>query len=657
MTCDQETLLLISSYVDGETTLEESARAKEHLAACAQCRKMVDVWAEHRELLEWAYTLNIPEIAGFDENATTKAKVGTMPSLMKNIWNRVLKPAPIVWAGALGILLIFVIMAIFSSSSSISIGERIAAGNTVQSARIGHNIYLEIGPHSIVRRIDGKTLRLEDGWIKASVFYGSGLKILTRRLTVLDQGTVFRVGTGKNLDYVIVDEGTVLAHKGTDSSIVTAGKVLLASDKGRPQVVSPPVITDHDKWRKGEPLVQKLPFVPTSAQDLDWQEGLRKFNKKFPELHWGGDMSGGTSTQVNGIEIRSSVGSMLDIKSGIRDHFVDIVQAMAGDRVDSDGWEMQVGFIQTSTILADRNLPGDVYLIRLICKDGGIVWNLTGSSGAELELPFINSFPKDSRRIGSSGSCGEGGGELLKYSHKGWHDMEDFSLKIACWPGDIKPTLNLTLEGVPRTTTQPEIDDLMAQITRQTTKIPGYENSSYGNLLYLDRSRKHEIVICWNKNVDKDMSRLLDNLKQHNGGSVILGAIATNSLLEEPKLPAGVYLLKLIATDNARKPYIELISPNADAINIALRSTPTTRLERKNTDYNSNWGVDMPPGYSAINLCYGVTSAEQGSFSFHFGVEGDPNDPSMLVKKRNNGIDRSNSDKAWAEGYIRVKEP
>lgn len=653
MTCDNNTLLLISSYVDGETNPEETLIAESHLEQCAQCRRLVETWQRQREMLEWAYTCNMPEQVDSEWQKSFVSGVKKMPIVdrLTRPFRNAVRPVSLAWAMVL-MLVVIIGLGIrhFTLAPYLGIGDKIISSKSFQSARMDNGIQLKIGPNSKVVRVGEKSLRLEKGWIYASVRHGSGLKIFTRRLEVRDQGTKFRVGTGDKLDYVIVDEGMVAAYKGKNISVVTAGKALLAADKGRPQVVSLPMDSDSDN-QQGQPLIQESPFIPSSALDLDWREGLERLSKRFPNLRWSGDVGGGTNTQENGIEIRASVGSMANIKSGVRDHFVDIVQAMAGDRVDSDGWEMPVGFIQTSTILTNRKLPGDVYLIRLICKGGSIVWNLTGSNGTELELPFFNSFSRDSKRFSSSG---DGGSGLLNYSHTSWHDITNFSLKIACWPGDMKPTLNLTLEGVPRTTTQPEIADFMTQITNQTAKMQGYQNSYYGNLLYLDRNQKHGIVICWNKNADKDISQLLDNLKQGKGGSAMLGAVATDSSLEEPKLPAGVYLLKLIASDNTKKPYIEIIRPNVNGIKIALRSTPMTRLEKKSVEFNNISTHEISLAYGKMNLCYGVKSAEQGSFSFHFGIMGDHD---MFAHNKVRRTMWSNPDKVWAEGYIRVKEP
>ena len=236
MACDRDTVLLISCYADGEATHEEASRAKTHLEDCRECRRLVENWSKERTMLEWTYATELPREAEIDWRQELARRGESQSPSRRYGWTRMLapcRPLRLVWTGALAAAVIvgFLIHHFTAQPPMLEVGARIVTSSESESARMDGGIELRIGPNSKVTRIDDRSIRLKKGWVNASVRHGSGLRVLTRRIRVLDVGTVFRVGTGPKLDYVIVREGSVSVAAENASRRVEAGQMLVAQDK------------------------------------------------------------------------------------------------------------------------------------------------------------------------------------------------------------------------------------------------------------------------------------------------------------------------------------------------------------------------------------------------------------------------------------------
>jgi hypothetical protein len=232
MACDQEILTLVSCYADGEAAPDEETQARAHLDGCAECRKLVSDWGEARQLAEWAYTFELKECLPLERQeqqmtAAVAAKRQRSHSGIGGRWRSV-------WAWTLlGVILLAVAAYRFAAVPPM-LGSSLAAAGEAQNARMQGGIRLKLGPESKISRIGDRSIRLERGWVTASVRHGTGLRVLTPRLEVTDQGTLFQVRRGAKLDYVLVQQGSVVVTKGSFRRKVNAGQILLASDTGKP---------------------------------------------------------------------------------------------------------------------------------------------------------------------------------------------------------------------------------------------------------------------------------------------------------------------------------------------------------------------------------------------------------------------------------------
>ena len=650
-------MLLISSYADGEATPEEAAHAKAHLEHCGECRQSVEQWRGQRAMFEWAYTAELLEDTKTEWQDAPVGK-GKRMSIAERlsifpIWAR--RPPTWAWAGALAVAIVagFAIHYIATLPPFLKIGTQMAAGRASESARMEGDTELKLGPNSKISRIDDRTIRLENGWVNASVPHGSRLRVLTRRMEVLDQGTRFEVGTGPKLDYVIVEEGSVSVSKGKATRRVSAGQVLTAQDEGEPSVASLPDEQPEDENSGASLTRQDSAFAPCDAQSLDWQEGLERLASRFPDLRWSGGTVGGCM-ESNGIEYRHSISTMIGLKSGLREHFAEIAEALSGGTVDSGDWEIPVALIQVSDVITPE-LPGDVYYVQLVCRDGEIVWRFTGSMGSQDDYPLMAG--QVHWLTSGSGGGGEGVVGRLRYRTywkyaAGKPTVVDMTIWSADWPVRFWPMLGLRMSGTPIAQSQADRQALLAEVANRVSKTAGLNlKDRYPKLLYLDPERRHRILIAWNDDAGKELCRVSDLAKQGLGGSVTLAALATDVPLEEPKAPAGIYLLRFVLPGASRPPYLEIGAPDLRGAAAWGKSSHALQasMPADSSVGENSWHPDSLPGYGAVKLSFITKGADHNAFPFRFQVVGRPDDRSHTSKL--------NPTEVWAEGWIRVKKP
>jgi hypothetical protein len=241
-------LLLISAYADGEATPDEVERAVEHLAGCTSCRKMVEQWQGHQQLFTWAYTREITDgctadelirQAGREESMTEDAMPRKVAQERKPI---ITLPRRWAWAAATAAIFMLLLIAyqFISPLLFLKIGREVVTAASPRAARMAFNIDLTVGPNSIIRRIDKRTIRLERGWVAATVSGDASITIATPRITVTDRGTKFHVGIGTKAEYVAVKEGSVDALIDGETHTVSAGQALLVGGHGTLAVLDIP---------------------------------------------------------------------------------------------------------------------------------------------------------------------------------------------------------------------------------------------------------------------------------------------------------------------------------------------------------------------------------------------------------------------------------
>ena len=222
MSCDQKTLELLSTYVDGEATPYEAIRAEEHLGDCSECRATVQEWRHGLEMLDWAYNRALPENAPepvFEppvaRSEPRKRRSFQWPSL------RVLVPVTAIAAAILLVVLLW-------PAKLPTLGRQLATMSEKQMVLVAEGIRLEVLPNSLVTRLGEKAINLIEGAIKVEVTGVSGFLIKTRRLVITDIGTKFEVRSDANADKVTVQHGKVRVRQGEKEYVVGPGRTLTA---------------------------------------------------------------------------------------------------------------------------------------------------------------------------------------------------------------------------------------------------------------------------------------------------------------------------------------------------------------------------------------------------------------------------------------------
>lgn len=657
MACDREMIVLISCFADGEATPEEASRAKAHLEQCAGCRALVADWSEQRRVFEWAYAIPMPEAPHVEWSQTPAAARGGRSVVRNSLWLPL--RARRSWIGAGVAVATFVAGVIVYRQAvlptSLETGAALATTGRYQEARVGGDVLLRIGPDSEVRRIDAGTIRLERGWVTASVRHGTGFRVQSRRIEVRDQGTLFRVGTGPRMDYVVVDEGSVYVSKGSSDYAVASGQVLMASDNEKPLVASLPKPRPEEAERSIPLDGSSRAFTPSSPDQLDWDAGLQRLASVRPGLRVESDTVNAYSTSIERCGYRIWVAAVRGLTDGLQAHFGDIAQAVAGGDADSGGWEIPVAIVRLDGITTAPELPADTYLLRLVSTRGRLAWRLSGSTGAHADYPFSIDRPHAS----SSGYNDSAAGPIrLTTTSFPSQPRLTMTLRFTDWPGEIGPALNLDLRGIPMAESEKDKLAMLSQVIRTVGRSSTLDlRHGMSDLLYLDSSRRHRLLIAWNAEAGRQLCRLSDYANAGRVGSVVLGVVSTDSRLNEPSAEPGTYLLVLALPRRGSKPHLEIATPDGRAA--ASGSAPShALLNRRSTDHAtrfSAWAPESLPGHKQIVLSYALHPAEGDSFAFRFMVQGRP-DSGGPVKTGSDTSARSPSS-IWAEGCIRVSTP
>ena len=627
MACDRKTQLLISCYADGEATPAESARAAEHLETCAECRKLVEEWQGQRQLLEWACTFELPEEIKLEGRQVEAAQRVVHRSVWPRLrWN---------WGLASGLAALVVIGFVgywFATLPPIlPVGGKVSPSSIEQAVRVRSGVRLNVGPNSKIVRVDERTIRLDQGWVAANVRHGTGLRVLTKRLEVRDQGTRFWVGTTAGLDSVVVEEGYVDVETGGTRYEVQAGDVLVSQGQGEAHLARLPA-AKPDETESDEPkLYTKSEFTPAGGDEMDMDEGMLELAKQFSAVGpTGGSVGGYDCDGVARYRFKMSV--LPGLRRGLRLHFQEIAQSIAGGSVDGE-WEIPVACVLVDGIEASRPLPAGVYYVRLVASQGMVAWWVSDSAGHQADFPVFY----DKQTSGSGGSWHSSGGSV-EFTER--HPRQ-VTLHLADWPGELKPSLHLKLNGTPLSELSHGDQPLLGQVQGLVSGVSGFDDRS-PDATYLDPQRRHRLIVKWNDDAGKELCRLCELVKGGQGGSAILAAVATDSSFEEPKLPAGAYLLRLTLAGPDRLPRLELGTADSPAASRYVLERGTV----ENLSAGSSWEPQMPRGCSAVDLHYGLVGTESDAFVYRFWIVGRPD-------KR----EPDATSAIWAQGIVRVKKP
>lgn len=638
MACDRKTLLLLSCYADGEATADEAARAAEHLKSCSDCRKLIEEWQGQRQLLEWACTFELPEEIRLEERQVEVAQ----RVLHRSVWPRLR------WnwrlAGGLAALAVTGLVGHWFATLPpiLAVGGTVSAGSIEQVVRVQNGVRLNVGPNSKIVRVDDRTIRLEKGSVEASVRHGTRFRVVTPRVRVVDQGTRFWVGTGPEIDCVTVQEGVVSVEKGSVRREVKAGQVLIARGTEAPSVVSP-LAPKEDTEDQGRPLGEwSGQFDPTSGQSLDWREGLRKLAGRFPDARVDGGYTGGSGAGHDRTRrYRFGLNQAPGLRKALRAHIQEIAQALAGGPVE-DEWEMQVGYVLVDGIVGPPELPGGVYYIRLVSGDGRLVWRLSGADGSDADFPVVLA-DRDSLTAGSGISGGSN--DQLQYAIRTKDStMPRVTVMLGDWPGKVKPALSVQLRTVSVSDALQNDQSLIDDVAAQTAGVYGLDLKDVTpDVLYLDSSREHRLLLMWNRDEGEQIERVLSHSKRGRGESILMGVVASDVPWIEPDVPAGVYLLWCVLPARSKTPRWEISTPGKGNRTV-LCGEPQGIPRKGQPGYdpyapmipgsNHTWGLDGDIGLTYSSGLVGK------SFRFGFVVT--------------HGYGQGSK---WGEGWILVEKP
>jgi len=625
MTCDHEILQLISSYDDGEATPEEAAHAAEHLANCSGCRKMLEQWQGHRQLFTWAYTREIPDEDNAVETLLRRVKKEeTMPEepmLHKDAQARKRNAFLLRrwgWATALAALfvLIFVAYQLITPLYFLKVGREVATTTTSRKMRIAFNVDLTLGPHTKISRLHKHTIHVEQGWVAVEVRSGS-ITISTPRIMVTDQGTKFHIGTGAKADYVTVEEGQIEAIAVGSPRVMYARQALLVDNQGKVTAFTEAEMQPVEK-ETCPPLRDRRrdEFVPATVEQLDWDDGIQRLATRFPNIC----LSGMHNTRSNpdpyvGRVIGYENSSSYSFRQTMVTHLPQIAQILAGG-LSEETWELPLGVVQLTGITDPPGLVDDVYYLRLVPKGNAFAWRFTGSRGNEVEIPVSFQSPGPRSMTEARGAIWSL--PMQQYSSTGVNHLFTTPGFISWWPGAMKPVLALRVVNGPREL--PIWRDKRAMFTRLVRScagVPGLTLTySQSNQFYLDPQRKYRMMIAWND----DAGRQLLRLSRQTGGSVLLGAIATERPLAKPAAAAGAYLVRFVQPAG-KPPHLELTTPGRKPVaawggaSCILPDKPELRSMDE-----SGYSLRIPSESDPMTLQYDFASASNGAFPVQFAV-------------------------------------
>ena len=669
--CSKEILMLISAYADGEVTPEESMRAAAHLQDCAECRKLVDEWRGQLSVFKWAYTRNIPEEYSVEElkqivqqkmpvvEVSRRSKMSVLRQRMLNLPIISWRPVWSKLAAVTALVFIIAFGAYYAVTRPVPLetGHGISTSTRSKAVSMGRGILLRVGPDSVIRRVDARSIRLDRGWVNVSVRNSRGIRVITRRMEVVDQGTDFDVVRGFEQDYVKVDDGSVFVTCHASKYQVNAGQLLVAEDDGEPSLGTLP----EESVQSGDvekPLKNRdYTFVPRASEDILWEEGLHALASEFPNARLLSRAITGTvsiKSETQGLKGEFSLAADSRIWHDVYVHSGEIVKAAAGGRIDSHGWAIPIGVIMVNGEIAGQSgASGGVFFVQLVSKDGTVVWRLNDVSGYDFDMPVVMKKPRpESLLFRNTWS------RPLGYDHLEGVKANTHTARIWLddWPGELKPMLELTMH-----VTEPLQDDADMEEMRNKldSSLGGSKEFSPDNfmLVYMDPDCHYRLLMVWNRESRAQLCRITDLNKQGRSGSAILGAIVTDVPLDEPAAGSGAYFIKLVQSSSAGSPHLEIAAPNAHGTILPKLAAGNGRGPEGQMSWATKPGTGentVRPDCAEVFPEFEFKGNDETGFPIRFSVIGRP-DGSIRYDK-DGGI-RIPMNDIWAQGWIRIRRP
>lgn len=226
MACDHKTLKLLSIYVDGEASAAESARAEAHLQTCRECQSVLREWRRGLEMLNWAYRRSLPDDVA---EPVFEPPVGALPR-PRGRWTLVLPNLRIPAFAAASLLIALMGYLAYRQIVSVpTLGRALATSRQAQTVLVAAGIRVKLEPETEVARLGDRAIRLAYGTINAKVTSEPGFTIRTRKLEIVDEGTVFQVHSDPKVESVTVKEGKVLVREGKDVYHLSPGDTLTST--------------------------------------------------------------------------------------------------------------------------------------------------------------------------------------------------------------------------------------------------------------------------------------------------------------------------------------------------------------------------------------------------------------------------------------------
>ena len=642
MACNQKTLLLMSRFANGEATADEASRAAAHVESCVNCRELIDEWQGQRQLLVWASTLELPELSPdkLREIAQREEPMSVPQRPSRRIaWPRI----RINWAhssATMATVITFGLVTMYASRNAL-FTPRLPDGTTLGSAaptvRVRNGVVLELAPNTRVTRLGDDKVRLDAGWIRATVRHGSSLRIQTKRLDVRDVGTVFQMNASPSSDSVTVEEGDVSVSCGGKTYPVHRQQNLFASDKGAPVLGAFPAY-EPEEDAPGQPLVNsKDVFVPTDKQGLDWSEGRQRLAAAFPDARSNGSSGSSLAWPHEDSVFRFSRSIAQGARKGMRAHFAEIARAQSGATANIGAWEFPVTYVMVDNVVDPKGLRPDTYQVAMAANGSGLFWRFKGSEGTVVDAPV--SFERHPKiRTGGSGYSSTGNIEEVFSYEDGKRPTAYF--RFLDWPGTLKPTLRLELK--PLDGYGGEARAMQGELIRRIAGVPGFTQAEgRASMLYLDPGRSRKMMFVWNADAGRQVNRILDESARARGGSALMGALMTDEPLLQPRLPAGAYLLRWTLPSQGGTPYWEVVTLRGRAaVVLPIRDD---KAEGWNSGSLNSRQSGLVTGYGAtrpLEAEIGTGSARDGGFPFQFVI-----------------TDGSKKPRKLGDGWIHVRTP
>lgn len=644
MACNQETLLLLSRYANGEATAAESAHSAAHVESCPDCRELLNDWQNQRQLLVWATTLELPELSPNTLRAIAQREEPMSAPIAPSrriAWprlriNRTWSYATMVTAVTLGLGYMY-------ASQDFLFTPRLPAGTSLGSAvpvvRVRSGVVLELGPNTRVTRLGNDRIRLEAGWLRATVRHGSGLRIQTKRLEVSDIGTIFQVNAGPSTDSVTVEEGEVSVSRGGKTYPVRGMQVLFGSDKGEPSVHSFPARTPEED-EEGQPLFNPADaFYPQSSDSLDWREGQRRLATAFPAARTNGTGNQAVAWARGNGAIRFHAALAQGVRKELRAHFAGIARAQSSAADNIGVWGFPVAYLMLDDVAFPQGLGTGTYEVRMVADGSRLLWRFTSSLGKVVDSP-VAFERRPEFRSGSSGSSSASSGNFAHYLTETGCGTALAFIRFEDWPGDLKPTLRLELK--PLAGFGADARTMEADLIRQTAGIPNLTlENPIANLMYLDWNRSHHLMVAWSKDAGRQLDVVLNAASRGRGGAAVMGVVATDVTWVSPAFPKGTYILRWVIPSPGQAPHWEVEPLNGGAaIALAIPSRRERIREESRGGGGYGFAFSRAETRRQLNVELGCAPAENGAFTFRFAL-----------------TDQSRNPPRYGEGWLRVKQP